>query len=159
MFKLRQFSQERFVQELCCDSFAMASTSRPYSSLRTSSRALVWDPGSTESAAQHSCRSSAALVVSLGMRQQLRSPLHVILHYIHGQYCYNMYVQACMVHRCIQGCPTNSLLTIHMLTTLGRGLLGQGKGIVGQLGTLLSCTTLCSPSYHMNFLHLLSCVL
>ena len=36
--------------------------------------------------------------------------------------------------------------SLHMLTTLGRGLLGQGKGIVGQLGTLLSCKTLCSLS-------------
>ena len=78
---MRQFSQERFVQELCCDSFAMASTSRPYSSLRTSSRALVWDPGSTESIAQRSHRPRTAPVVSLGTRQQLRSQLHVILHY------------------------------------------------------------------------------
>ena len=140
----------------------MPSSSQPYSSLRMSSRALVWDSGNTVSAAQRSCRLSAALVVSLGTRQQLCSSLHVILHYIHGQYCYNIYVQACMVHTCIQdyqGCPTNSLLTIHMLTTLGRGLLGQGKGIVGQLGMLLSCTTLCSPSYHMKLLHLLSYVL
>ena len=36
--------------------------------------------------------------------------------------------------------------SLHMLTTLGRGLLGQDKGILGQLGTLLSCTTLCSLS-------------
>ena len=28
--------------------------------------------------------------------------------------------------------------SLHMLTILGRGLLGQGKGIVGQLGALLS---------------------
>ena len=26
--------------------------------------------------------------------------------------------------------------SLHMLTTLGRGLLGQDKGILGQLGTL-----------------------
>ena len=53
--------------------FATVSTSWPYSSLRTSSRALVWDP---------SCWSGIP-VVSLGirMRQQLRSPLHMILHY------------------------------------------------------------------------------
>ena len=36
--------------------------------------------------------------------------------------------------------------SLHMLITLGRGLLGQGKGIIGQLGALLSCTTLCSLS-------------
>ena len=36
--------------------------------------------------------------------------------------------------------------SLHMLTTLGSGLLGQGKRILGQLGTLLSCTTLCSLS-------------
>ena len=75
MFKLSQFCQERFVQELCCDSFAMASTSWPYSCLRMSSCALVWDPGSTESAVEHSRRLRAAPVVSLGiqMRQQLCS--------------------------------------------------------------------------------------
>ena len=47
VFKLSRFCQEHFVQELCCDSFATASASRPYSSLRTSSHALVWDSGST----------------------------------------------------------------------------------------------------------------
>ena len=52
--------QERFIQELSCDSFATASASRPYSSLRTSSCTLVWDPGT---------------------RQLLCSPLHMILHY------------------------------------------------------------------------------
>ena len=31
-------------------------------------------------------------------------------------------------------CPTHSLYSLHMLTTLGRGLLGQDKGILGQLG-------------------------
>ena len=36
--------------------------------------------------------------------------------------------------------------SLHMLTTLVSGLLGQDKGILGQLGTLLSCTTLCSLS-------------
>ena len=36
--------------------------------------------------------------------------------------------------------------SLHMLTTLGKGLLGQGKGIVGQLRTLLFCTTLCTLS-------------
>ena len=47
MFKLSRFRQERFVQELCCSSFATATASRPYSGLGTSSRALGWDPGST----------------------------------------------------------------------------------------------------------------
>ena len=36
--------------------------------------------------------------------------------------------------------------SLHMLTTSGTDLLGQSKGIVGQLGALLSCTTLCSLS-------------
>ena len=43
MFKLSRVCQERFVLELCCDSFARASPSRP-SGLGMSSRALVWDP-------------------------------------------------------------------------------------------------------------------
>ena len=43
---MSRFRQERFVQELCCDSFATANAIRPYSSLRTSSCTLVWDPGS-----------------------------------------------------------------------------------------------------------------
>ena len=34
------FCQERFVQVLCCNLFAKASASRPYSSLRTGSRTL-----------------------------------------------------------------------------------------------------------------------
>ena len=72
---------------------------------------------------------------------------------------YNMYVQAlsidntatiCMYrHGTYPGLPGNVPqipYSLHMLTTLGRGLLGQGKGILGQLGTLLSCTTLCSLS-------------
>ena len=40
MFKLSRFRQERFIQELCCSSFATATASRPYSGLGTSSRAL-----------------------------------------------------------------------------------------------------------------------
>ena len=38
MFKVSRYCQERFIQELCCNSFATASASWPYSSLRTSSR-------------------------------------------------------------------------------------------------------------------------
>ena len=43
-FKLSRFHQECFVKKLCCDLFGTASASRPYSSLRTSSHALDWDP-------------------------------------------------------------------------------------------------------------------
>ena len=50
MFKLSRFRQERFIQELCCSSFATATASRPYSGLGTSSRTLGWDPGSTAAA-------------------------------------------------------------------------------------------------------------
>ena len=50
MFKLSRFRQERFIQELCCSSFATATASRPYSGLGTSSCALGWDPGSTAAA-------------------------------------------------------------------------------------------------------------
>ena len=61
MFKLSRFRQERFVQELCCSSFATATASRPYSGLGTSSRALGWDPGSTgRSAAQSMFNSNEA---------------------------------------------------------------------------------------------------
>ena len=84
--------------------------------------------------------------------------------YKHGQYCYNMHLQAwsvllqyvwtinepCMhTHGTYPGLPGSVPqipYSLHMLTTLGRSLLGQGKGIVGKLGTLLSCTTLCSLS-------------
>ena len=66
MFKLSRFCQERFIQELCCDLFAMAIASQPYSCLRTSSHALVWDPGDPGSAVQRSRRPHAARVVSLG---------------------------------------------------------------------------------------------
>ena len=55
MFKLSRFRQERFVQELCCSSFATATASRPYSGLGTSSRALGWDPGSTGRSAAAGC--------------------------------------------------------------------------------------------------------
>ena len=55
MFKLRRFRQERFVQELCCSSFATATASRPYSGLGTSSHALGWDPGSTGRSAAAGC--------------------------------------------------------------------------------------------------------
>ena len=60
-------------------------------------------------------------------------------------------------------CPTHSLYSLHMLTTLGRGLLGQDKGILGQLGLghcylVRLCVVSASyllvssvPSYHMNF--------
>ena len=68
-----------------------------------------------------------------------------ICMYRHGQYCYNMYVR----HGTYPGLPGSIPqipYSLHMLTTLGRGLLGEGKGLVGQLGTLLSCTTLCSLS-------------
>ena len=44
----------------------MAIASQPYSSLGTSSHALVWDPGDPGSAVQCSCRPHAARVVSLG---------------------------------------------------------------------------------------------
>ena len=43
----------------------------------------------------------------------------------------------------LRGSVPQILYLLHKLT---RGLLGQGKGIVGQLGTLLSCTTLCCLS-------------
>ena len=75
-----------------------------------------------------------------------------ICMYIHGQYCYNMYVTGivqyvcnrhstiCMYrHGTYPGLPGNVPqipYSLHMLTTLGRGLLGQDKGILGQLGTL-----------------------
>ena len=45
MFKLSRFRQERFVQELCCSSFATATADRPYSGLGTSPHTLGWDPG------------------------------------------------------------------------------------------------------------------
>ena len=76
--------------------------------------------------------------------------------------CYNMYVHARsillqyvstgMVNTAVYAwyisreCPKDSLLTTHAHYTLGRDLLWQGKGIAGQLGALLSCTTLCSLS-------------
>ena len=81
-----------------------------------------------------------------------------ICMYRHGQYCYNMYVHAwsillqyvctgmvntatiCMYrHGIYPGLPGNvpQIPYSHMLTTLGRGLLGQGKGILGQLGTVI----------------------
>ena len=66
------FHQEHFIQELCCHSFATASTSRPYSSLRTSSCSLVWDPESTKSAAQHSRRPHATPVPSIGIQKSDR---------------------------------------------------------------------------------------
>ena len=81
-----------------------------------------------------------------------------ICMYRHGQYCSTICI--CMVHtQDYQGVshrfPTHSL---HMLTTLVMDLLRHAR--VGQLGALLSCTTLCSlPSYRMHFLRLLSYVL
>ena len=66
--------------------------------------------------------------------------------YIHVQYCYNLYVlnrhsTICMYrHGTYPGLPGNVPqipYSLHMLTTLGKGLLGLGKGILGQLGTLI----------------------
>ena len=45
----------------------------------------------------------------------------------------------------LRGSVSQISYSLHMLTTLGRDLLGQDKGIVGQLGTLLSCVV--SASY------------
>ena len=53
------------------------------------------------------------------------------------------YVCTGMVH--IRECPTDSLLTTHA-HYIREGFVGEDKGILGQLGTLLSCTTLCSLS-------------
>ena len=103
------------------------------------------------------------------MYVHVRSLLLQLCICMYGQYCYNMYVHACMVstatvcmyrhgqycynmymHGTYPGLPGSVpqiSYSLHMLTTLGRDLLGQGKGTVGQLGTLLSCTTSCSLSY------------
>jgi len=62
MFKLSRFHQERFTQELCCDSFAMAIASWPYSNLRiTPWSGILW-----VRAALRSRRPHATPVVSLG---------------------------------------------------------------------------------------------
>ena len=66
VFKLSRFCQERFIQELCCASFATVSTGWPYSSLRTSSHALVWDPGSTESGDETTIAFTVAHDLTLG---------------------------------------------------------------------------------------------
>ena len=62
----------------------------------------------------------------------------------------NIYATICMHrHGTYPGLPGSVPqipCSLHMLTTLGRGLLGQSKGIVGQLGTLLSYTTVCVVS-------------
>ena len=119
VFKLSRFRQKCFIQEIIILQFVChGSASRPYSKLKTSSRILVWDPGSTESAAQHSRRRWSILLqcVCTGM--------------------VNTYPK-------LPGNVPQILYSLHMLTTLGRGLLGQSKVIVEQLGTLLSCTTLC----------------
>ena len=67
-----------------------------------------------------------------------------ICMYRHGQYCYNMYRNG--TYPGLPGSVPQIPYSLHMLTTIGRDLLGQDKGIVGQLGALLSCTTLCSLS-------------
>ena len=49
-----------------------------------------------------------------------------ICMYRHGQYCYNMYVR----HGTYPGLPGSIPqipYSLYMLTTLGRGLLGEGK--------------------------------
>ena len=56
--------------------------------------------------------------------------------YMHGQYCYNMHVQAwsVLLHGTYPGLPGSVPqipYSLHMLTTLGRDLLGHSKGIVG----------------------------
>ena len=53
------------------------------------------------------------------------------------------YVKAWYISRITMECPTDSLLTTHAHYIREGFLLGQGKGIVGQLVALLSCTTLC----------------
>ena len=67
--------------------------------------------------------------------------------YMHGQYCYNMYVQAWSILQYnstgmvyiqdYQGVSTDSLLTTHA-DYISDGFVGQGRGIVAQLGALLS---------------------
>ena len=100
MFKLSRFRQERFVQEF-----------RPYSSLRTSSHALVWDPGSAAQrrstpgipARANSARRGKRIAAELLNKTFLAKSVLVrfeaymvntatICMYMHGQYCYNMYV-------------------------------------------------------------------
>ena len=73
-----------------------------------------------------------------------------ICTYRHGQYCYNMYVQAWYISRITRECPPDSLLITHA-HYIREGLFRQGKGIAGQLGSLLSCTTLCSLSCYLVY--------
>ena len=57
-----------------------------------------------------------------------------ICMYMHGQYWYNMYMHG--TYPGLPGSVAQIPYSLHMLITLGRDFLGQGKGIVGQLGTL-----------------------
>ena len=71
--------------------------------------------------------------------------------YNHGAQVNKMQcVQAWYISRITRECLTDSLLTTHAhYIGGGGGCWGmQGKGVVGQLGTLLSCTTcVVSTSY------------
>ena len=137
---------KNFVQELCCDSLVIASW--PYSSLRmrTSSHALAWDPGSTECSAAQPQATAWSILLQYVRTYMVNTA--AICMYIHGQYCYNMYVYARSIllqyvstgmvntaticvyrHGTYSGLPGSVPripYSLHMLTTLKRGFVGAG---------------------------------